>query len=74
MPGLGTVADGTWQTARFRSTPLMDQLAADHSPSWRGLGVAILQRVVLDKLLPESGQGQPKCRYVRSRYFQALRQ
>ena len=62
--GFGTVADGVWQAGRFRSPQLMEQLAGDHSAAWRGLGVAILQRVVLEKLLPEAGQAEPKCQYV----------
>lgn len=62
--GIGTVADGVWQIARFRSPGLMAQLAGDHSESWRELAVAILHRVLLDKLLPEAGQGKPTCKYV----------
>jgi uncharacterized protein (DUF1015 family) len=62
--GFGTVADGVWQTARFRSAPLMDQLSPDHSPAWRGLAVSILHVVVLGKLLPEGPGGQPQCRFV----------
>jgi uncharacterized protein (DUF1015 family) len=62
--GVGTVADGHWQLARFRDKGLMDRLASDHTPAWRGLGVAYLQRVILDKLLPEGKLGQPKIQYV----------
>jgi uncharacterized protein (DUF1015 family) len=62
--GLGTVADGQWQTARFKSPELMAKLASDHSPAWRGLAVSILHRTILEKLLPEAGCGQPQCRYV----------
>jgi uncharacterized protein (DUF1015 family) len=61
--GFGTVADGVWQTARFRSPALMAQLAADHSPAWRELAVSILHRVVLDKLFAEAGS-KPQCKYV----------
>jgi uncharacterized protein (DUF1015 family) len=60
--GFGTVADGVWQTARFRSPSLM--LAADHSPAWRGLAVSILHVAVLAKLLPNAVDGWPECRYV----------
>jgi uncharacterized protein (DUF1015 family) len=42
----------------------MEQLAAEHSPGWRGLAVAILHRVVLDRLLPSAGKGTPSCQYV----------
>jgi uncharacterized protein (DUF1015 family) len=60
----GTVADGAWMTGRFRSRALMAQLASEHSPDWRTLAVAVLQRVVLEKLLRESGKTAPKCQYV----------
>ncbi|MSQ96182.1 MAG: DUF1015 domain-containing protein [Gemmataceae bacterium] len=62
--GFGTVADSVWMTARFRSPELMTQLAGEHSADWRGLAVAVLQRVVLEKLLPESGRSEPKVQYV----------
>jgi uncharacterized protein (DUF1015 family) len=62
--GFGTVADGIWQTARFRSPELMTELAKDHSASWRGLGVSILQVAVLGKLLPTIRGAEPVCRYV----------
>jgi uncharacterized protein (DUF1015 family) len=62
--GLGTVADDVWQTARFRSPQLMDQLSPEHSQAWRGLAVSILHMVVLGKLIPGALAGQPQCRYV----------
>ena len=42
----------------------MAQLASEHSTDWRSLAVAVLQRVILDKLLPESGKKDPKVQYV----------
>src|SRR5262249_48110910 len=60
--GFGTVADGVWQTGRFRTPQLMAQHAADHSPAWRGLAVSILHVVVVDRLLPQKLGGQPQCR------------
>lgn len=60
MLGFGTVADGVWQSARFRSPELMAELARDHGPAWRSLAVSILHVVVLDKLLG----GKSQCRYV----------
>jgi uncharacterized protein (DUF1015 family) len=60
--GFGTVADGIWQTARFRSPQVLAELAKDHSPAWHSLGVSILHVVVLGKLFP----GTPECRYVHS--------
>jgi uncharacterized protein (DUF1015 family) len=63
--GFGTVADGTWQTARFRAPALMAELAKEHSAAWQGLGVSILHVAVLGKLLPARYAGaQPQCRYV----------
>jgi len=76
--GFGTVADGIWQTARFRSPQLMAELAKEHSVSWRSLGVSILHVAALGNLLPAASrrqplspsgrvagsEGQPTCRYV----------
>jgi uncharacterized protein (DUF1015 family) len=62
--GFGTVADGIWQTARFRATALMAELTPDHSPAWRGLGVSILHVAILDRLLPGAVGRKPECRYV----------
>lgn len=62
--GFGTVNDGVWQTARFRSPELMARRAADHSPAWRGLAVSILHVAVLDHLLAEGLSVKPQCRYV----------
>jgi uncharacterized protein (DUF1015 family) len=62
--GFGTVADGLWQTARLKSPQLMDRLAADHSPAWRGLAVSILHVLVLNELLAKKAGPAPQCRYV----------
>jgi uncharacterized protein (DUF1015 family) len=60
--GFGTVADGVWQIARFHSPEVIAELAAQHSPAWRGLSVSILHVLVLNRLL--TGAGQPQCRFV----------
>jgi uncharacterized protein (DUF1015 family) len=62
--GFGTVADGIWQTARFRMPETMVSLAPQHSPAWRSLAVSVLHVVVLGKLIAEALGGQPTCRYV----------
>jgi uncharacterized protein (DUF1015 family) len=62
--GFGTVADGVWQTARFRSPELMAGWAAEHSPAWRELAVSVLHVAVLGKLLPAAVGGNPECHYV----------
>ncbi len=64
MLGFGTVADNTWQSARFRSPEIMAKLAADHSADWQGLGVSILHVLVLNKLLREGLDGEARCQYV----------
>ena len=60
--GFGTVADGRWVTARLRSDAKMDQLAPEHSPEWRALGVSILHELVLKSMLADLGT--PSCQYV----------
>jgi uncharacterized protein (DUF1015 family) len=62
--GLGTGADGTWQTARLRNPDVMANLTPDHSTAWRGLGVSILHVLVLDHLLSAGLPERPRCRYV----------
>ena len=51
--GLYTAGDQAWTLARI--TPAgrarMDQVAADHGPAWRNLGVSILHRLVIGELL-----------------------
>jgi uncharacterized protein (DUF1015 family) len=62
--GFGTVSDGVWQLGHYTSQEALDELAPDHSPSWRGLAVSILHVLVLGRLLPRRVGGQPQCRYV----------
>ncbi|MBQ7813049.1 MAG: DUF1015 domain-containing protein [Thermoguttaceae bacterium] len=38
----------------------MDEVAAERQPEWRALGVAILHRLVIDKLLGLEGHDKPK--------------
>jgi uncharacterized protein (DUF1015 family) len=62
--GFGTVADDGWHVARLTAPAVMDELAPDHGPDWRGLAVSVLHMLVLNKLLPERLGGEPKCEYV----------
>ncbi len=62
--GFGTVADGVWQTARFRTPQVMAQLAGDHSPAWRGLAVSVLHVLILNQLLAKGLNAAAQCRYV----------
>ncbi len=64
MLGFGTVADGVWQTARLLKPDVMAQLAAAHSPKWRGLAVSVLHVLVLDHLLTKALKSKPECKYV----------
>jgi uncharacterized protein (DUF1015 family) len=51
--GMYTAGDKTWTLVRI--TPAgrlrMDEIAADHGPAWRSLGVSILHRLVIGELL-----------------------
>jgi uncharacterized protein (DUF1015 family) len=62
--GFGTTADGVWQTARFKDPGIMAELAQQHGPAWRGLAVAILHVVVLDRLLANIQSQKPTCKFV----------
>jgi len=66
MFGFGTVADGVWQTARFKTPEVMRNMAADHSAAWQELAVSVLHVLVLNKLIPDSlGLTEPPpCKYV----------
>lgn len=62
--GFYTAKDQRWVLARI--TPVgqkkMAELSTDHSADWHGLGVAILQRLVLENLL--GATNLPKAHYV----------
>jgi uncharacterized protein (DUF1015 family) len=62
--GFGTVADGIWQTARLQTPDAMTKLAANHSPAWRNLAVAVLHVLVLDHLLTPKLGRKGECKYV----------
>jgi uncharacterized protein (DUF1015 family) len=64
MLGFGTVADGQWFAARLRDPAVMAGLAAGQSEEWRGLGVSILHKLVLDRLVPEKFGGKPALKFV----------
>jgi uncharacterized protein (DUF1015 family) len=60
----GTVADGQWLVAKLRNLGAMSALAPGQSDDWRGLGVSVLHKLVLDRLLPDKLGGTPTCKYV----------
>jgi uncharacterized protein (DUF1015 family) len=62
--GFGTVEDGKYFVAKLRDPAVMAELAPDHSEEWRGLGVSVLHKLVIDKLIREKLGGTPVCRYV----------
>lgn len=62
--GFGTAADGKWFAAKLTDPAAMAAAAPSQSPAWRDLGVSILHKLVLDKLLPAAVGGTPNCRYV----------
>ncbi len=62
--GFGTTADGVWQTARLKAPTEMARLAAEHSPAWQSLAVAILHVLVLDRLIAPALKSKPECKYV----------
>jgi uncharacterized protein (DUF1015 family) len=53
MLGLYTARDQSWSVARITTEgrARMQQVAAEHSAQWQGLGVSILHRLIVDSLL-----------------------
>jgi uncharacterized protein (DUF1015 family) len=49
--GFGTVSDGCWIVAKLKDAAAMEALAPQQSAEWRGLGVSILHKLVIEKLL-----------------------
>ncbi len=62
--GFGTTVDQTWHLARLNKPETMAELAPEQSAAWRGLAVSVLQKAVLEHLLPQAGRNPPKPRYV----------
>jgi uncharacterized protein (DUF1015 family) len=62
--GFGTASDQTWQLIRFADTERMNELAPEHSPEWRGLGVSLLHVLVLGRMLKDHIGEAPEIRYV----------
>lgn len=62
--GLYTVKDQQWTlvTANSQTPAMMEQVAPEQSADWRGLGVAMLHSLIIDKLL--GMEGHPKPTYV----------
>jgi len=64
--GLYAKADDSWLLCRAtdRAASKMQSLAPERSDDWRGLGVSLLHRLVIDELL--AAQGHPKPTYVHA--------
>lgn len=62
--GFGTASDGQWFVARLRHLDVMRELAPDQSDDWRELGVSVLHRLAIDRLLREKSDSPITCRYV----------
>ena len=61
----GTSRTAGWFVAKLRPA-VMAELAPEHSTEWQGLGVSILHKLVIDRLLREKVGGTPVCRYVHT--------
>ena len=59
-----TTKDGQWTLAKLNEAgrAKMAEISTDHSEEWQGLGVAVLQRLVIENLL--GAKNLPKARYV----------
>jgi uncharacterized protein (DUF1015 family) len=62
--GFGTETDGQWIVARLRDLKIMRELAPNQSDDWRELGVSVLHKLVIDRLLREKTGSPVMCRYV----------
>ncbi|MBP90034.1 MAG: phosphatase [Planctomycetaceae bacterium] len=64
--GLRTQADGKWLVAVLTETgrAKMAEVASEHSKDWQGLGVSILQRLIVETML--EARDLPKPTYVHT--------
>lgn len=62
--GLGTTKDGKWTLAKLTDGSPMAKLAPDQTEAWRGLGVSLLHKLLLEHLLKPAHMGAVSCRYV----------
>lgn len=54
----GLYHGGKWWFLRFKDSTIMDKLAAERSPDWRSLDVAILHEVILEHILGITKEAQ----------------
>ncbi len=72
--GLFTAADKRWVVARLAEAgrSRMAEQAADHSQQWQGLGVSILQRLVIEDVLGLADLPKPKYVHLVEELIDAL--
>jgi len=72
--GLFAAADQRWVVARLAEAGRrrMAEQAADHSQQWQGLGVSILQRLVIEDLLGLANLPKPKYVHLVEELIEAL--
>ncbi|MFP6613729.1 MAG: DUF1015 domain-containing protein [Pirellulales bacterium] len=72
--GLFTGKDERWTVARITDAgrARMADIAADRSEDWRGLGVSILHRLVVDTLLAAAGYPKPGYVHLVSEVIESL--
>jgi len=73
--GLYAAADKRWMLASITETgrARMAEVAAEHSPEWRGIGASILQRLVLETLLGQTDPAKPLYVHSAADMIDALR-
>jgi hypothetical protein len=70
-----TGQDDTWTHAAItpQGVARLSELAADHSPDWRALGVSILHRLVMETLLKQTDLAKPLYVHSAREVAEALR-
>lgn len=72
--GFYTAKDQRWVLARLAPAGVqrMQELAAEHSEDWRGLGVSVLQRLVIETLLDAPQLPKPKYVHLVEELIEAI--
>lgn len=75
LMALFATGDSQWVIcdAEAGASEAMQQLAAEHSQQWRDLGVSLLHRLVIDKLLGAAGHPKPTYVHQVQEVIDALR-
>ena len=69
-------ADDTWVMARISAAgrQKMAEIAGDHSSDWQGLGVSILQRLIIETALGASDLPKPKYVHLVSEAVEGIQE